>query len=119
MSDPIEELKRTTCACDIDCLIAKDAILALDSRLTALERTVADYNDAVDAITAWADGKDRQAYEQAIKEIPDKADRAEIVERYAQEVWHRTAVKPEEMGKVRRILNDLLDEVTQSIYAGA
>ena len=88
------------------------AILALDSRLTALERTVADYNDAVDAITAWADGKDRQAYEKAIKEIPDEPDRAEIVERYAQEVWHRTAVKPEEMGKVRRILNDLLDEVT-------
>ena len=55
MSDPIDELKRTTCACDIDCLIAKDAILALDSRLTALERTVADYNDAVDAITAWAE----------------------------------------------------------------
>jgi len=137
------------------------AIYALASRLAALERTVKDYKEAVDAITAWADGKDRQAYEKAIKEIPDEPDhctcdhetdtwfdrsytinakgewegpyerccecgkekkalpdledepdRAEIVERYAQEVWHRTAVKPEEMGKVRRILNDLLDEVT-------
>ena len=112
MSDPIDELKRTTCACDIDCLIAKDAILALASRLAALERTVKDYKEAVDMVTAWADERDRQAYEKAIKEIPDEPDRAEIVERYAQEVWHRTAVKPEEMGKVRRILNDLLDEVT-------
>jgi len=85
---------------------------ALASRLTALERTVKDYKEAVDMVTAWADERDRQAYEKAIKEIPDEPDRAEIVERYAQEVWHRTAVKPEEMGKVRRILNDLLDEVT-------
>jgi len=31
------------------------AILALDSRLTDLERTVKDYKEAVDAITAWAE----------------------------------------------------------------
>ena len=40
MSDPIDELKRTTCACDIDCLIAKDAILALDSRLDEAEKRI-------------------------------------------------------------------------------
>ena len=155
------------------------AILALDSRLTALERTVADYNDAVDAITAWADGKDRQAYEKAIKEIPDmdnaetqafhttviktseeriaalelqlkalqdemlgarvlllenhveaqghcdgaickairegwedEPDRSVIMERYIARVWKETAIKVHEMDTVRRILSDLLDEVT-------
>ena len=53
---------------------------ALASRLTALERTVKDYKEAVDMVTAWADERDRQAYEKAIKEIPDEPDRAEIVE---------------------------------------
>ena len=112
MSDPIDELKRTTCACDIDCLIAKDAILALASRLAALERTVKDYKEAVDAITAWADGRDREAYEKAIKEIPDKPDRSVIMERYIARVWKETAIKVHEMDTVRRILSDLLDEVT-------
>ena len=50
------------------------AILELASRLTALERTVAAYKEAVDMVTAWADERDRQAYEQAIKEIPDEPD---------------------------------------------
>ena len=109
MSDPIDELKRTTCACDIDCLIAKDAILALASRLAALERTVADYKEAVDMVTAWADGKDRQAYEKAIKEIPDKPDRAEIVERY----YTRLLSVEHTRTQLTKILNDLIDEVTR------
>ena len=109
MSDPIDELKRTTCACDIDCLIAKDAILALASRLAALERTVAAYKEAVDMVTAWADERDRQAYEQEVQEIPDKPDRAEIVERY-----YTTLLSVEHTRtQLTKILNALIDEVTR------
>jgi len=41
------------------------------------------------------------------------------MERYIARVWKETAIKVHEMDTVRRILSDLLDEVTQSIYAGA
>jgi len=83
MSDPIDDMKAIVQHIEDmgDCpSIQTRATLALASRLTDLERTVKDYKEAVDAITAWADGRDREAYEKAIKEIPDKADRAEIVE---------------------------------------
>ncbi len=73
MSDPIDELKI------LDqggyCVhLGYRAILALAYRLAALERTVKDYKEAVDMVTAWADERDRQAYEKAIKEIPDEPD---------------------------------------------
>lgn len=88
---------------------AQEAVLAIASRLTALERTVKDYKEAVDAITAWADGKDRQAYEKAITEIPDNPDRAEIVERY----YTRLLSVEHTRTQLTKILNDLIDEVTK------
>lgn len=100
-------------------LVLQGAILDLDDRLAALERTVKDYKEAVDAITAWADGRDREAYEKAIKEIPDKPDRAEIVERYAKRI-HKSPILsllfPSQQIRFKEVLveaiNDLLDEVT-------
>ena len=83
MSDPIDDLKNLVQHIDDlgeSLSIQTRATLAIASRLTDLERTVAAYKEAVDMVTAWADGRDREAYEKAIKEIPDKADRAEIVE---------------------------------------
>jgi len=80
MRDPIEELKNAEFNIhdveDIPTIfrLSLESIESLASRLTDLERTVKDYKEAVDAITAWADGKDRQAYEKAIKEIPDEPD---------------------------------------------
>lgn len=62
-----------------------DTMLKLD----ALERTVEDYKIALDMVTAWADGKDRQAYEKAIKEIPDEED-AET------QAFHTTVIKASE-----------------------
>lgn len=89
--------------------------LAIASRLTALERTVKDYKEAVDAITAWADGKDRQAYEKAMKEIPDTPapDKGEIIERYHERI--RTAMLNAydeiDAEPLNNILSDLIDEV--------
>ncbi len=186
MSDPIEELKNAEFNIhdveDIPTIfrLSLESIEFLASRLTDLERTVKDYKEAVDAITAWADGRDREAYEKAIKEIPDKdnaetqafhttviktseeriaalelqlkalqdemlgarvlllenhveaqghcdgaickairegwedePDRSVIMERYIARVWKETAIKVHEMDTVRRIINDLIDEVTR------
>ena len=112
MSDPIDELKAIVQHIEDmgDCpSIQTRATLALASRLAALERTVKDYKEAVDAITAWADGRDREAYEKAIKEIPDKPDRAEIVERY----YTRLLSVEHTRTQLTKILNDLIDEVTR------
>ena len=116
MSDPIDELKAIVQHIEDmgDCpSIQTRATLAIASRIADLERTVADYKEAVDAITAWADGRDREAYEKAIKEIPDKPDRSVIMERYIARVLEETAIKVHEMDTVRRIINDLIDEVTR------
>jgi len=51
-----------------------------------------------------------EAYEKAIKEIPDKADRAEIVERYVELVYPTCLAG---RSTIRRHLNDLIDEVTK------
>ena len=107
MSDPIDELKQRGWGIEEDHLV--QAVLDLASRLTALERTVKDYKEAVDAITAWADGRDREAYEKAIKEIPDKPDRAEIVERY----YTRLLSVEHTRTQLTKILNALIDEVTR------
>lgn len=116
MSDPIDELKAIVQHIEDmgDCpSIQTRATLAIASRIADLERTVAAYKEAVDMVTAWADGKDRQAYEKAIKEIPDKPDRAEIVERY---IIQLRVLDPKSSGwKAMAVatLNDLIDEVTK------
>ena len=122
MSDPIDELKAIVQHIEDmgDCpSIQTRATLAIASRIADLERTVAAYKEAVDMVTAWADGRDREAYEKAIKEIPDKPDRAEIVERYAKRI-HKSPILsllfPSQQIRFKEVLveaiNDLLDEVT-------
>ena len=82
-----------------------------------LSGDIMDYKEAVDAITAWADGRDRQAYEKAMEEIPDTPapDKGEIfskqetIETYAERIvaWYAFP----ESDELRHILSDFFDEV--------
>ena len=105
MSDPIDELKRTTCACDIDCLIAKDAILALASRLAAAEKRIEELELATPCplLKSICEGW----------EFTVKLDKEEIIERYAGEIHTIRALDSVQLDTVKQLLSDLIDEVTR------
>lgn len=123
MSDPIEELKNAEFNIhdveDIPTIfrLSLESIEFLASRLTDLERMVADYKIAVDAVTDWVDKRDKEMYEKALPDLEDEPARAEIVERYAWRVKDEClpgiAVSISFMSQLRTILSDLITEVTK------
>ena len=102
MSDPIDELKRTTCACDIDCLIAKDAILALASRLDEAEKRITELELASPCPMLKSICED---WEYDAKPSPDKQ---EMVERYTELVYPTCLTGRK---RIRQILSDFYEEV--------
>ena len=101
----IDDLKRTTCACDIDCLIAKDAILALASRLAAAEKRIEELELATPCplLKSICEGW----------EFTVKLDKEEIIERYAGEIHTIRALDSVQLDTVKQLLSDLIDEVTR------
>ena len=101
----IDDLKRTTCACDIDCLIAKDAILDLAARLDAAEKRIEELELATPCplLKSICEGW----------EFTVKLDKEEIIERYAGEIHTIRALDSVQLDTVKQLLSDLIDEVTR------
>jgi len=121
MSDPIEELKNAEFNIhdveDIPTIfrLSLESIEFLASRLTDLERMVADYKIAVDAVTDWVDKRDKEMYEKALPDLEDEPARAEIVERYVEQIKiiYTKMPIPSRDDLTEQTINALIDEVTK------
>ncbi len=94
MSDPIDDLKNLVQHIDDlgeSLSIQTRATLAIASRIADLERTVDDH----------------------LRDTKPALDRAEIVERYVFKLLLESSMRIPEKYAVRRIINDLIDEVTK------
>ena len=93
---------------------SEERIAALELQLKALQDEMLGARVLLLENHVEAQGHCDGAICKAIREgWEDEPDRSVITERYIARVWKETAIKVHEMDTVRRIINDLIDEVTR------